>query len=136
MSSPHDSSLAGAERIQVGALAISDSAALEGSSSSTQYISPWTADSNTTNHNLVFEHDLGTIPTSLCIQFSVDLKTVYPLTWSWEANLSGNPVSVWMDDHSITLAIFSGATLHGWWSGQTGAWTQASSGYWRVIASA
>lgn len=135
MSSTEDSTLASAERIEVGALHIADSAALGGSSSSTRFVSPWTADSNTTNHNVVFQHNLGAHPATLSVQFSVDLRTVHPLIWPWNENSSGNPVSVWMDDHSVTLSIFSGTYLHGWWDGTTGAWTTTRTGYWRVIAS-
>lgn len=135
MSSAPDTTLEGAERIQVGALTITDSAALGGSSSATRFVSPWTLDSNSTNHNVVFQHGLNAVPTSLFVQFSVDLQTVYPLAWPWNSDSSGNPVSVWMDAHSITLSIYRGVALHGWWNGTTGAWSQTPTGYWRVIAS-
>lgn len=133
MSTAQDTTLANAPRIHVGAMA----APQEGESAAAgRFISSWLADANSTNHNVIFKHGLGTIPTSLSVQFSVDQKTVQPVIWPWDQSSSGNPVSVWMDDTFITLSVFQGAPLHGWWNGSTGAWTVASTGFWRVIASA
>lgn len=127
------SNLAGST-LEVEAKKITDKAALAGSSSSTRYVSEWRFDSNSTSHNVVFQHNLGVVPTELSVQFSLDLETVYPLLWSWEPGSSGNPVSIWTDARTITLAVFRGQPLHGWWNGNTSNWTTTGTGYWRVIA--
>ena len=75
------------------------------------FISPWTPDSNQSNHPTVFQHGLGTIPQSLLVLFSPDGDTVFPLQWSWR-NDSGNPVTVSMTATNITLNIASGYALH------------------------
>jgi hypothetical protein len=134
MSNAADSTLEGTQSIQVEALKIADPAALGGSSSATHFISPWTPDSNASSHFTVFQHGLGAIPTSLFVQFSVDLETVHPLMWPWQASSTGNPCRVSMDAKTVTLGIAVGFPLHGWWNGAA-PWTVANSGYWRVIAS-
>lgn len=135
MSSVAESILDGAEITQVEAVEITDEAVLGGSSSATRFVSAWTYDTNASNHNTVFRHGLNAIPTSLMILFSTNLETVSPLIWSWNPGDSGNPVSIRMDNQTITLSIYSSTPLHGWWSGQPAGWTSANSGYWRVIAS-
>jgi hypothetical protein len=129
MSSTVDSTL------QVEAVKIMDSAALAGSSSATQYVSTWTPDNNAVDHNVIFPHGLGVVPSSVSILFSLDLKTVMPVVWRWNNNNPGNPVSIWMDDATVTLSIYSGSPLHGNWNGDTSLWTTSKTGYWRVIAS-
>lgn len=99
------------------------------------FISPWTADSNQSNHLTVFQHGLGKIPQSLQVMFSPDGDTVFPVQWSWSMT-SGNPVTVSMTATNITLNIFSGAALHAVWNAATPAWTSYTAGYWMVIAKA
>ena len=123
------------EATLVEATPITDPALLVGSFSSTSYVSDWRSDTNSTNHNIVFEHKLGKVPSAVSVLFSLDLQTVYPIQWSWSSGESGNPVSVWMDAKTITLSITYGTCLHGWWNGVTNSWSKAYSGYWRVIAS-
>jgi hypothetical protein len=98
------------------------------------FISPWTSDSNQTDHATVFQHGLGVVPQSILVLFSPDQVTVYPIHWPWAANLSGNPVTISMNATTITLNIFSGNVLHGVWS--PGSWTTYAHGYWMVIAKA
>lgn len=138
MSTAAEASSMHAPAVEAQAETITDSAALAGNSSATRFVSNWTHDTNATSHNLIFPHNLGVIPSALLIQFSLDLKTVYPLIWRWNTNDAGNPVSVWMDASAITISIYSYSSvpLHGWWDGNTGLWTKSNSGYWRVIASA
>lgn len=100
------------------------------------FISPWTADSNQSNHLTVFQHGLGTIPQSLLVLFSPDGDTVYPIQWPWAAASSGNPVTISMTATNITLNIYSGVPLHGAWSAVNATWTSYTSGYWMVIAKA
>jgi len=124
------------EATLVEATPITDPALLAGIFSSTSYVSDWHYDTNKTNHNVVFEHNLGKVPSAVSVLFSLDpTKTVYPVQWSWLYNSSGNPVSIWMDAKTISLSVSSYFALHGWWDGQTAQWTQTNSGYWRVIAS-
>jgi hypothetical protein len=101
------------------------------------FISPWTMDSNQSNHSTVFQHGLGTIPQSLLILFSPDGDTVFPLQWPWPyETYSGNPVTISMTATNITLNIYSGSALHGTWNAVNNTWTKYTSGYWMVIAKA
>lgn len=123
------------EATLVEATPITDPALLEGRSSSTSYVSAWRYDTNSTDHNVVFEHKLGHVPSAVSVLFSLDLETDYPILWPWSSGESGNPVSIWMDAKTITLSITYSTCLHGWWNGVTRSWYEANSGYWRVIAS-
>jgi hypothetical protein len=98
------------------------------------YDSGWRVDNNSSNHTTIFEHNLGAIPSQLTVLFSSDLETVYPVTWPWQNNYSGNPVTISMNSNSICLNIFNGVPLHGVWSGTSGQWTTSSAGYWRIKA--
>ena len=100
------------------------------------FISPWTADSNQSNHPTVFQHGLGTIPQSLLVMFSPDGDTVFPVQWNWASTTSGSPVTISMTATNVTLNIYSGAPLHGNWNATNGTWTTYTSGYWMVIAKA
>ena len=106
-----------------------------GASSPGIFISPWTADSNQSNHPTVFQHGLGTIPQSLLVLFSPDGDTAFPLQWPWRMD-SGNPVTISMTATNITLNIYSGSSLHGTWNAVNTTWTTYNSGYWMVIAKA
>ena len=108
----------------------------DSASSAGVFISPWTTDSNQTNHLTAFQHGLGTIPQSLLVMFSPDGDTVYPVQWSWASSTSGNPVTISMTATNITLNIHSGAPLHGAWSAVNSNWTTYTTGYWKVIAKA
>jgi hypothetical protein len=98
------------------------------------YISRWTDDSNSSNHQTVFPHRLGVIPQSILVLFSPDQVTVYPVIWSWDYN-SGSPVTISMTSTNVILNIYSGTALHGTWDAAKG-WTHYTSGYWKVIAKA
>jgi len=102
--------------------------------STADYDSGWKDDSNSTNHATVFEHGLKVIPSQLMVYFSADKDTVYPLTWSWSANNSGNPVTISMNDRTITLNIVGGFPLHGVWTATNSTWTAYTNGCWRVLA--
>lgn len=97
------------------------------------YISGWTADSNATDHNLVFYHKLGTIPFTVKLYFSC-AGGYFPLVWSWAPGGTGNPVTVSATTEAIILGITSGAPLHGFWQPEVG-WTSYSTGSWLVYAS-
>jgi hypothetical protein len=99
------------------------------------FISPWTADSNQSNHPTVFQHGLGTIPQSLLVLFSPDGDTAFPLQWSW-ATESGNPLTISMTATNITLNISLHSALHATWNAVNTTWTRYNSGYWMVIAKA
>ncbi|HEV2846594.1 MAG TPA: hypothetical protein VG477_17200 [Thermoanaerobaculia bacterium] len=99
------------------------------------YISPWTPDSNASNHLTVFQHGLGVIPQSVLVLFSPDGDTVYPVMWPWDYN-AGNPVTISMTSTNVILNIYSSTALHGAWSAATTQWTHYNNGYWKVIAKA
>jgi len=99
-----------------------------------KYDSGWISDNNNTNHNVVVNHNLKAIPTKLEVVFSTDQQTVYPLNWSWYWDCTGNPVTISMTNSTITMAIFSGAPLHGVWTSDS-KWKKYSTGYWRIFAS-
>lgn len=108
----------------------------DSASSAGVFVSPWTMDSNQTNHLTAFQHGLGTIPQSLLVMFSPDGDTVYPVQWPWAPATSGNPVTISMTATNITLNIYSGTPLHGAWNAVNSAWTTFATGYWKVIAKA
>jgi hypothetical protein len=95
--------------------------------------SGWVGDDNKTHHVTKIDHNLGDWPTLVQLWFTVN-NLVYPITWSWDATASGNPVTVEYTKTSILLHIFSGAPLHGAWSGASKAWNYYTTGYWRVFA--
>ena len=109
-------------------------AALQGGSKP-DYDSGWVADDRATNHRTVFTHNLGTFPTRITLLFaaSSNPSVVYPITWSWIYNYSGNPVTIAMTESQVIVHIWSGGPLHGVWDGSTGQWTSYDSGYWRVL---
>lgn len=97
------------------------------------YDSGWQEANNHSNNAVTFAHGLGVIPSQTTIMFSADKQTVYPLTWSWSSDSSGNPVTIWMNDNVVVLEIYKGVALHGAWDNVTG-WTKWSQGYFRVLA--
>lgn len=99
-----------------------------------RYDSGWVQANNSTDNVLAFSHNLGVAPTNLTIWFSPDQEDCYPLTWSWQMGYSGNPVTIKLNGNTVSLAIYSGAPLHGAWNPLT-IWTNWSTGYFRVFAS-
>ena len=95
------------------------------------YDSGWKYDTNSRNHQVVFSHSLGRIPYFITVLFSADQVTVFPITWSWEREHSGNPVTISMTSNRVTLNIWAGGPLHGVWT-PTG-WLRYNDGFWRVI---
>ncbi|AYX30623.1 hypothetical protein EGY16_11720 [Burkholderia pseudomallei] len=96
------------------------------------YDSRWVPATNITT-NLIFPHRLGRAPVQTFVVFSPDQETVYPITWSWANQWSGNPVSIKADSKEVTISIWSGTPLHGFFDGTTGTWTKWNSGYFRVL---
>jgi hypothetical protein len=96
------------------------------------YDSGWHYDTSH-NHTLEFDHKIGYIPGNLVVLFTVDKETVYPITWSWLPDHSGNPVTISMDNKRIRLAIYKGVPLHGVCE-IPGPWKFYRSGYWRIFA--
>ncbi len=104
-------------------------------SNAPNYDSGWLSDNNNANHKTTVTHNLNSIPSRIEVWFATSSTptTVYPLTWSWEQDHSGNPVTVDMTSTTATLHIFNNAPLHGTWNASTGTWTYYKSGYWRVL---
>jgi hypothetical protein len=100
------------------------------------YDSGWIAVDNKVNRDLRIPHGLGHAPTQITVWFSPTstADVVYPVTWPWAANLSGNPVQIAVDRDAVTLKIYGGAPLHGVWSSSTGVWTPYASGFFRITA--
>jgi hypothetical protein len=100
------------------------------------YDSGWVADSNSANHVVSFAHNFGTPPRIHQIFFGpgADISVVYPLTWSWAAPSSANPVTIELTTQSINLNIYSGVPLHGVWDGSSAQWRYYANGFWRVVA--
>jgi hypothetical protein len=100
--------------------------------------SAWIADSNATNHTTAIPNPAGSSPpSSLTVYFSPGgdpSAAVFPVAWSWDNHLSGNPVTIEVTANRISLQIFSQSPLHGVWSAATGVWTTYASGYWAAVA--
>lgn len=101
--------------------------------SSADYVSRWEQASNQNSHPVVFEHNLGVIPSLITVLFSADKQTVYPLTWSWLREASGNPVTISMNHKVIRLEIYDGVPLHGVWTPKDD-WSLYKEGYFKAFA--
>ena len=95
------------------------------------FTSDWVEDNNATDHTTVIEHPLKEIPQFVQVFFSPDKEQIYPVSWSWNIESSGNPVTVSVDASRVTLTIWAGAVLHGVWTPEK-HWTQYKQGYWKV----
>lgn len=108
----------------------------EATTTTVDYVSPWKYATSASNNTLTIPHTLGKVPLVVTAQFTADQNTVYPLSWSWANNYSGNPVTISADASNVYIEIFSGTPLHGVWKATTGAWTTWSTGFFRVAVSA
>ena len=101
--------------------------------SSARYDSGWWLVDNRHNQNINFEHKLGVIPTQLTLMFSPDRETVFYLPASWNIGNTSNPVSMWSNTSTLTLAFASNYPLHGRWDARTTEWVYWNEGFLRVI---
>ncbi len=96
--------------------------------------SGWLPDYQSPSHRTHWQHSLGVTPRIVQIFFSPNPggSPAYPVMWSWSTNMSGNPVTVSVNDEYVNLEIYGGNPLHGVWNPDT-AWTRFSKGYWRIF---
>lgn len=99
------------------------------------YDSGWMSDSNVSNHETTFQHNLGVFPTRITVWFAANDTpiTVYPIIWSWDGTASGNPVTIEMSTTQVIFNIWDGAPLHGVWDGLSATWLKFDAGFWRVF---
>jgi hypothetical protein len=114
----------------------SDDPAFCGSHGAQCFDSKWVAATNGSTKALVIPHNLGTTPRFVSIFFSPtgDDSRVFPLTWSWSAGSSGNPVTIEVTDKQVLLHIYADNTLHGVFDANSGNWHTYSTGSFRVFA--
>ncbi len=103
-------------------------------SNAPDYDSGWVADNHTPDHYTTFNHNFGDFPSKTEIWFATSNNptVVYPVSWPWSWNYSGNPVTISMTTTQVRLAISAVSCLHGVWEPGAVQWTYYYSGYWRV----
>lgn len=95
------------------------------------YDSGWRYDTNGKTHTVLFNHNLGCIPTRIVLLFTADKQTVYPVIWQhdWTSKyIEGSPPNIKMDNKKIQLETYQYLPLH------TERPFMYTSGYWRVFA--
>lgn len=87
------------------------------------------------NQVLEFNHSLGDIPRDVTVYFSnnSDGGNVWPLTWPWQPQTSGNPVTIEVTSRRVLLHITNSAPLHGVWDASSQQWRTFTSGCFRVF---
>jgi len=92
--------------------------------------SSWRYDTNARTHTVLFDHNLGCIPTRIVLLFTADKQTVYPVIWQCDylSKLEGRAPNIKMDNKKIQLEILQSLPLHTAWP------FMYPSGYWRVFA--
>ncbi len=98
------------------------------------YVSSWILDKNEgKNRKVVFNHNLGTIPSLFIVYFKPENGTSVHILNYWSEDYRGGPVDVEATSTDIILHMFSGVCVFGTWDTVAG-WNRFSSGYWQVHA--
>jgi hypothetical protein len=95
----------------------------------------WVCTDNTVNREVTLRHNLGTTPRLANVIFAPnqDSSVVYPLTWSWAAANSGNPVTIALTTENVLVGVYTGVPLHGVWTASNGAWASFNTGCFRAF---
>src|SRR3954453_14459105 len=95
----------------------------------------WVCTPDNTTKQLALKHGLGTTPRFANVVFAPgrDSSIVYPLTWSWVASASGNPVTISLTTENVLVEIAAGSPLHGVWTANNGQWQSFNSGCFRAF---
>jgi hypothetical protein len=96
---------------------------------------PWKLDNNSTNHVTSWDHSRTFPVASVIVYFSPGgtPAAMFPVSWSWSIEVTGNPVTIELTEKKLNLHIYSGAPLHGSWNGFSSGWSIYSSGYWAAV---